>query len=139
MHTFFENILAAGPKCTEDLGAETTIADTIETGWYSLAEFHACAAIGIVGGAATNDVITLRIYEGSDATGGGSATLSGKTDTFTATATNHFDILKLEVKGEELSDGFTFVCARMSGATDVDAACNGAVCLEKFNPRFAAV
>jgi hypothetical protein len=65
-------------------------------------------------GVASGSVVTLQLLEATASDGSGSATISGKTDTFTAGATSETDLLQAEVKAEELTSGYAWVGIRVS-------------------------
>lgn len=65
-------------------------------------------------GVASDSVLTLQLWEGTSTAGAGSQTISGNSDTFTSTNTTDTDILQAEARGEELSDNYGYVGARLS-------------------------
>ena len=117
MHKAKENLMPTYGAQSTELGAETTIADTIQTANYVNMKYYDLAiAYGQVTNVASDSVITLRLYEATATGGGGSASLThtGASDTFTSTNTTDTDVLQAEVRGEQLSSGYTHVGARLS-------------------------
>jgi len=93
------------------LGAETS--DKIETAAFANMEnYDVVWALAHASGVASDSVITLTILEATSAAGAGSATTS-QTDTFTSTNTTDTDLLQAEIRGEQLSSGFSFAGARL--------------------------
>ena len=112
MHKFYENYLPGYGAYSTDLGAETS--DKIETAVFMNMRYY---DLGIAQAQVTNvasgSVITLTILEGTTSAGAGSATTS-QTDTFTSTATSDTDVLKAEIRAEQLSANYTHFGARLA-------------------------
>lgn len=137
MHKFSENFLPGYGAQSTDLGAESTIADAIQTAEFiNMESYHNIVAYGLVSDVGSDDVITLQIYEATASGGGGSQTVSGYTDTFTSTNTTDVDVLQAEIKGDQLSSGFTHVGARLttSNGSGTEVA---ALMLLAGSPRYA--
>ncbi len=114
MHKFLENIKTTYGNISTNLGAETTVADTIESTTYvNMAYYDLYTAIAHVTNAATSVVLTLRLWEATAAAGTGSQSLA-ITDTFTAAATSDTDVLIAQVRGDQLTAGYSFVGCRLS-------------------------
>ena len=113
MHNFLNNYKPSYGVFSSGLGGESN--DRVDTATYVDMRYYD-AVVFYVGasGVASGSVVTLQLYEATSTAGAGSATISGKTDTFTATGTTHTDLLQAEVRAEELSSGFRYVGARVS-------------------------
>lgn len=137
MHTFSQNFLPGYGAISTNLGAETSPADAIQTAAFiNMENYHNIVAYGLATNIASDEVITLQLYEATASGGGGSATLAGKTDTFTSTNTTDVDVLQSEVKADELSSGFTHAGARLT--TDTGAGTGiVALMLVAGTPRYA--
>ena len=133
MHKFLENLKPAYGVFSSALGGETS--DLVESSLFvDMANYDIVVAYGMASGVATGVVISLVLLEATDTAGSGSATTS-KTDVFTATATNHTDVLQAEIKAEELSAGYRFVGMRMT--TDGDATEKVCGLIVQGAPRYA--
>lgn len=115
VHKFLEHYRVPSGAMSGELGAETTIADAIQTpNFQNMANYDLVGGIGHVSNVVSGQVITLQLYEATDATGGGAQTLAGATDVYTSAATASLDLLFAQVRGEELSAGFQYVGARLT-------------------------
>jgi hypothetical protein len=74
--------------------------------------YHNIVAYAVASGVASGSALTLTLLEGTTSAGAGSQTTS-HTDTFTSTNTTDTDVLQAEIKGDELSSGYTHVGARL--------------------------
>ena len=130
MHKFKENYKPTYGDMSTALGAEGS--DLIETDTYvDMRYYDAVAVYGIASAVASDAVLTLTIWEGTDTTGAASATTT-QTDTFTSTATSDTDILQAEIRGEQLSSGFRYVGAKL---VSNDTSCTGIVTLMLLQGR----
>ena len=103
-----------GTAFSNALGGETS--DKVETAEFlNMKYYHNGWALAHASGVASDGVLTLTILEATSSAGAGSQTTS-QTDTFTSTNTTDTDILKAEIKADQLSSGFTHFGARL--ATD---------------------
>jgi len=137
MHKALENLKPSYGGFSSALGGETTIADTIQSATYvDMRYYDLAVAYGQASGVAAGSVITLQLYEGTSTAGAGSATLSGKTDTFTSTNTTDTDVLQAEVRGQELSAGYRYVGARLS-TSNASGTEKVSLILLQGRPRFA--
>ena len=116
MHLAKENLKPTyGVISTALGGSSSPAADTVETATYvDMRYYDLCVAYGLASYLASGSTITLQLYEGTSTAGAGSATLSGKTDTFLSTNVTDTDVLQAEVRGQELSSGYRYVGARLS-------------------------
>ena len=115
VHKFNQHYRSPTGAMSTELGAETTIADAIATPNYqNMANYDLVVGQAHVSNVVPAQVITLQMYEATDATGGGAQTLSGATDTYTSAATATLDVLEAQVRGEDLSAGFQYVGARVT-------------------------
>ncbi|KPJ63786.1 hypothetical protein AMJ44_13995 [candidate division WOR-1 bacterium DG_54_3] len=113
MHKFLENYKPSYGVFSSALGGETS--DKVETAAFvDMRYYDGVAAYVHASGLASGSVITLTLLEGTSNAGASSATLTGKTDTFTATATTQKDVLQAEVRAEELSSGYRYVGFRLA-------------------------
>ena len=120
MHKFKENYKPTYGDMSTAMGGEGSY--TIETDTYvDMRYYDAVAVYGIASGVASDAVLTLTIWEGTDTTGAASATTT-QTDTFTSTATSDTDILQAEIRGEQLSSGFRYAGAKL---VSDDSSCTG--------------
>lgn len=115
VHKFTEHVRTRFGAFSSALGGETsdviTTAEFVNMENYDLVVFQAIAS-----GVASSKILTLTAYEATATDGSGSQSLthSMASDTFTATATNHTDVLVAQVRGEELSAGFQYVGAKLA-------------------------
>ena len=115
VHKFLEHYRVPTGAMSKELGAQTTIADAIQTpNFQNMANYDLVIGIGHVSHVVSGQVITLQLYEATDSTGGGAQTISGATDTYTSAATASLDMLVAQVRGEELSAGYSYVGARLT-------------------------
>ena len=112
MHKFLENLKPTYGVFSSALGGESGY-KAESTLFVDMKNYNNAVLYGMASGASTGQVISLIALEATDTAGNGSATTS-KTDVFTATATNHTDLLQVEIKAEELSAGYQFVGIRMT-------------------------
>jgi len=118
------------------LGGETSPADAIQTAEFiNMENYHNIVAYGIATNVASDEVLTLQIYEATTSAGAGSQTVSGYTDTFTSTNVTDSDVLQAEIKADQLSSGFTHVGARLTTATGASTAVVGLM-LVAGTPRY---
>ena len=112
MHKFLENLKPTYGVFSSALGGESS--DKVESALFvDMKNYNNVVLYGMASEVASDAVISLIALEATDTDGGGSATTS-KTDVFTATATDHTDVLQVEIKAEELSAGYRFVGIRMT-------------------------
>lgn len=113
MHRWQENERPNYGVFSSALGAETS--DKVTSAAFVHARnYHIIAGLAQASGVASDSVITLKLYEAKSAAGSASQTISGASDTFTSTNTTDTDILKAEVRAEQLSDGFEYVGMEVS-------------------------
>lgn len=112
MHKFSENLKPTYGGFSSALGGEGS--DKIEAGTFVHMDLYDKAIVyAQASGVASGQVVTLTILEATASNGGGSAT-TAYTDTFTATATNHTDVLQAEIKADQLSAGYDWVGYRLA-------------------------
>jgi len=112
MHKFLENLKPTYGVYSSQLGVETN--DKVESSLFvDMKNYNNVVLYGMASGASSGQIISLIALEATDTAGSGSATTS-KTDTFLATATNHTDVLQVEIKAEELTANYHFVGIRMT-------------------------
>lgn len=136
IHTFkeFAEIAAANAKTTAALGGETN--DVLITNYAKMENYDKVVALAAVGHVVSTHVVTLKLYEATATGGGGSATISGASDTYTSTDTDDVDLLFAEVNAEELSSGSTHVGAQVS-TDDADGTEYVGLIVVPMNPRYA--
>lgn len=134
MHKMSENLRPTYGAASTALGGEGS--DKIETALFAdMQHYDVIAAYAHATELASDSVITLTLLEATNDSGGGSTTLS-ITDTFTSSNVTDTDLLQAEVRAEKLSDGFTFVGARL--ATDDGSGTEVVgVILVQGRPRYA--
>jgi len=120
MHKFKENYKPTYGDMSTALGVEGS--NTIETDTYvDMRYYDALVVYAIASAVASDAVLTLTIWEGTDTTGAASATTT-QTDTFTSGATSETDVLQAEIRGEQLSSGFRYAGAKLVSDDDSDTA-----------------
>jgi len=136
IHTFkeFAEIAAVNGKVTAALGGET--GDTLTSTFAKMENYDKVVAIAVVGHVVSGQVVSLKLYEATATDGGGSATISGASDTYTSTSTDDVDILFAEVNAEDLSSGSTHVGAKVS-TDDADGTEYVGLVILPMNPRYA--
>lgn len=136
VHVFKQHYRSSTGAMSSELGAETTIADAIQTPTFAnMANYDLVRAVAQVSNVVSAQVLTLQIYEASDSTGGGSATISGLSDTYTSAATATLDVLEAQVRGEDLSAGSQYVGARVT-TNDTDGSEVASVFLVQGRSRY---
>jgi len=123
---------------SSELGAETSIADAIQTPTFAnMANYDLVRGVAQVSNVMSGQVITLQMYEASDSTGGGSQTISGASDTYTSAATATLDVLEAQVRGEALTiaSGYQYVGARVT-TNDTDGSEVASVVLVQGRARY---
>jgi len=142
MHTFFENVKVIEhgmDAATSTVMGHDDNAVSCRTGWVDMAKYDKAIGIGVAMCASITKAVTIQMWEASDATGGGSATLAGKTDSATAATASNVVRVGAEVDGEELSAGFRYVAAELTSAASLGSDSRLAVVIARANPRYAAV
>jgi len=113
MHKMSENLRYTYGKQSTALGGESS--DKIESAAFvNMRLYHNVEVVAEVTNVASDGVITLYLLEATSSAGASSATITGKSDTFTSTNTTDTDVLRVEARSEELSDGYTYVGGRLS-------------------------
>lgn len=142
MHTFFENVKVIDhgvDAATDTCMGHDTATVVCRSAWVDMAKYNLAWGLGQAMCASVSKAITVQMWEASDATGGGSATLAGNTDAATAATASNSIKVGAEVRGEELSDGFRYVAAELHGAASLGSDSRLSVVVGRANPRFAAV
>lgn len=121
--------------CTEALGGETTVADTITTAFYHITNYDKIAAVWAFSSVSSGAVLTVKMSQGTDTDGSGSATISGKSTTYTSTQITDVWACMLEVDADDLTDGYDYVGVQVS-TNDGDGTETGAMILMPGNPRY---
>ena len=120
MHKFSENYKPTYGDMTTAIGGEGSY--TIETDTYvDMRYYDAVVVYGIASAVASDAVLTLTLWEGTDTTGASSATTT-QTDTFTSGATSETDVLQAEIRGEQLSSGYRYLGAKIVSDDGSDTA-----------------
>ena len=143
VHVFKQNYRSSGLDMSTDLGSEASppAADCIETPAYCRARYYdLIRAVGHVSSCSSGAVVTLAMYEATDATGGGAQALSTTAapncvDTYTSVAGGSLDILEAQVRGEGLSSGYAYVGARLT-TNDTDGSEVASIFLVQGRARY---
>ncbi len=118
---------------TAALGGETS--DTLTTAFYQITNYDKIVGIMTASKVVSTQVITFKMLQATDTDGSGSATITGKSTTYTSTQSTDVVQYILEVDAEDLTDGYDYV--GLSASTD-DADGNETVTLVvvPMNPRY---
>lgn len=142
MHTFFENVKVidhtGGVVGKTGMGSDTATV-TYTSPYVLLDKYNIAAGIGVAMVASVSKAITVQMWEASDSTGGGSATLAGRADSATAATASDVIVVGAQVRGEELQDGYNFVAAEIKAAASIGSNSRLGVVVARANPRYAAV
>lgn len=135
MHKFKENFKLSYGTSNTELGAAS--GDSVNpAAFVDMAKYGHAWIIGHVVGCTTDSVVSLIALEATAVGGGGSATLSGKTDTFTSTHATHTGVLQVEVDSSELTSGYQWVGYRLITTDTGGNEITGAVIIQG-DPRYA--
>ena len=136
VHKFTQHYRQLAGAMSGELGAETTIADAIQTpNFQNMANYDLVNGFAQVSHVVASQVITLQMYEATDATGGGAQAVTGATDTYTSDATASLDVLVAQVRGEDLTAAYQYVGARVT-TNDTDGSEIASVWLNSGRARF---
>jgi len=120
-------------KCTEALGGESS--DVMQTPLFINTKLYDKVVATVTGfSLVSTHVLTLTLMEATATDGTGSADLSGKSTTHTATAIGDEYRFMVEVDSEELSSGFQYVGAKVE-TDDADGSESCCITLFPMNPR----
>lgn len=115
VHKFTQHYRQIAGDMSTALGTESTIADAIQTPTFAdMANYDLIVGVGQVSNVSSGSTVTLQMYQATDATGGGSAVVTGATDTYLSAATATLDVLVAQVRGEDLTAGYQYVGARLT-------------------------
>lgn len=134
MHKMSENQKVTFGEITSALGGESSDVITSKT-FVDMALYDIVEAIGIASELASGSTITLKMYEATAANGGGSATISGASDTFLSTNVTDVDVLRAQVRAADLSAGYQYVGAKIS-TDDASGTEEAALILIQSKPRY---
>lgn len=136
VHKYTQHYRQIAGAMSKELGAETDIADAIQTPTFAnMANYDLIVGFGQVSHVMPAQVITLQMYEATDATGGSAQAITGATDTYTSVATASLDVLVAQVRGEDLSAGYQYVGARIT-TNDTDGSECASVFLDEGRARY---
>jgi len=98
------------------LGAESApAADCIQTPTFAdMANYDLIVGVGQVSNCSSGSIVTLQMYQATDATGGGSTVVTGATDIYTSVALASCGVLAAQVRGEDLTAGYQYAGARLT-------------------------
>jgi len=134
VHTAKQHYLAVTGDVSNELGAEAS--DTIvSANFFDMANFDLVIGIGQLSSVASDQTVTLQLYEATDNTGGASQTLAGATDTYVSVAGASIDIVQAQARGEDLSNGFQFVGVRVT-TDDTDGSESASIFLVGGRARY---
>lgn len=97
---------------TAALGGETS--DILETAAYNMKNYDSILCIAVASNVVSTHVLTLSARQGTDTDGGGSATISGASTTYTSTQATDVVQFMIEVDADMLTDGKDYVYFRAS-------------------------
>lgn len=136
MHKLSENMLFTFGEITSALGGESS--DTLTTATFvNMANYDIVGVYAIASEVASDAVVTLKLYEATAANGGGSATITGASDTFTSTNVTDLGELYAQVRAAGLSSGFQYVGAKLSTG-DGSGTEEAAMFIIQAKPRYAS-
>lgn len=118
---------------TAALGGETS--DVLATAYYSLKNYDKMACFVVASNVVSTHVLTVKMSQGTDTDGGGSATISGASTTYTSTQATDVVAYCLEVDAEELTDGKDYVNVQVS-TDDADGTEDVTLLMVPCNPRY---
>jgi len=116
VHTFTQHYRQIAGDMSVQLGVETSPAiDCIQTPTFAnMANYDLIVGVGQVSNCSSGSIVTLQMYQATDATGGGSAVVTGATDVYTSAGLATCDVLVAQVRGEDLTAGYQYVGARLT-------------------------
>jgi len=121
-------------KATEALGGETS--DIIQTPLFVNTKlYNKVVALACGMSVVSTQVLRLRILQATATDGTGSTTISGKSTTYTSTATADEFVIAVEIDAEELSAGYQYVGADLY-SDDADGSEAAVVILLPMEPRY---
>lgn len=101
------------------LHVDNRAAGNYNTPWASVSTYHRQAVQLFVGGMAAGATVNLIVQEATDATGTGVQAIAGKAITqLTQAGGDGNDIVVIEIRSEELTDGYDFIRAQLTVAVD---------------------
>jgi len=113
MHKINENFFLKFGEVTSALGGESS--DTLTTLTFVNAENYDVIGVAAIASEVASDaVVTLKLYQATATNGGGSATITGASDTFTSTNATDVDVLFAQVRSADLTSGYQYVGAKLS-------------------------
>lgn len=92
---------------TKALGGESS--DIMKTAFYDIENYDAILGLAVIGTVSSGDTVTLKMWQGTDTDGAGSATITGASATYVSTQTTDDAVYAIEVDADLLTDGYDFV------------------------------
>jgi len=97
---------------TEALGGETS--DIMKTAFYDMENYDAIVGVCIGKTVVDTHIITLKMWQATDTDGGGSATITGASASYTSSQVTDAFCFALEVDANMLTDGYDYVALEAS-------------------------
>ncbi len=92
---------------TAALGGETD--DILKTAFYNMKNYDAILCLAIASNVVNTHILTLKAYQATDTDGGGSATITGQSTTYTSSQATDVIQELIEVDADMLTDGYDYV------------------------------
>jgi len=115
------------------LGSETS--DVLSTAYYQMTNYDKIVGIITAFSVVSTHVLTVKMSQGSDTDGAGSATISGKSTTYTSTQVTDAVEFAIEVDADDLTDGLDYVGMQVS-TDDADGTEGVTLTLIPMNGRY---
>jgi hypothetical protein len=99
-------------RASLDLGAETS--DILTTAYYNMKNYDSILGVIALKSVVATHIITMRMLQGSDTDGAGSATITGASAAYTSSQVTDDAAYVLEVDADMLTDGLDYVGLEVS-------------------------
>jgi len=115
------------------LGGETS--DVLSTEYYSMKNYDKIVGFIVAHSVVATHILTVKMSQGTDTDGAGSATISGKSTTYTSSQVTDVFQAAIEVDADDLTDGYDYVGMQVS-TDDADGTEAVGLILVPMNPRY---
>jgi len=115
------------------LGGETS--DVLSTEYYSMKNYDKIVGFIVAHSVVATHILTVKMSQGTDTAGAGSATISGKSTTYTSSQVTDVFQAAIEVDADDLTDGYDYVGMQVS-TDDADGTEAVGLILVPMNPRY---
>lgn len=115
------------------LGGETS--DVLSTAYYSMKNYDKIVGFIVAHSVVATHILTVKMSQGTDTDGAGSATISGKSTTYTSSQVTDVFQAAIEVDADDLTDGYDYVGMQVS-TDDADGTEAVGLILVPMNPRY---